>query len=334
MKIVIFSEDKNSFTYLLRVFEKEDKKFKKFNDIILLSTFNLENKEISFRDKNLIISNINNYKNHNETDFAIFMCNKELGERYIEDFSNNGCIVLDENSYYLNDDEIPTIIYDINPGDIKNCKNKNIIKLPSISTIQLLRTINPLYDISNIKRVVVSTYQSVSNLGKEAMDELFNHTKKIYENSFLPAENFKKQITFNVIPQIGEISFDGYYMNESRIIIESQNILRRDTKFTSTCAMVPVFVGDCQSINIEFEKEVNLEDIYDIYGEYENSITVVDRFEDFIYATPKEVALENTVFVSRIRHDDSIKNGINLFSVADNIEIMADNIVNIIGLLS
>lgn len=334
MKIVIFSEDKNNFTYLLRVLEKKDKKFEKFNNIILLSTFNLENKEISFRDKKLIISNINNYKNHNETDIAIFMCNKELCERYIENFSNNGCIVLVENSYYLNDDGIPTIIYDINSYDIKNCKNKNIIKLPSVSTIQLLRTINPLYDISDIKRVVVSTYQSVSNLGKEAMDELFNHTKKIYENNFLPAKNFKKQIAFNIIPQIGEISFNGYYMNEARIIIESQNILRRGTKFTSTCVMVPVFVADCQSINIEFEKEVNLKDIYNIYGEYENSITVMDRFEDFTYATPKEVALENTVFVSRIRSDDSIKNGINLFSVADNIEIMTDNIVNIIKLLS
>lgn len=331
MKIVIFSEDKNNFTYLLRKFEKQDEKF---NNIILLSTFNLENKEISFRERKLVIGNINNYKNHSDTDFAIFMCNKELSERYTEDFSNNGCIVLDESEYYLNDEEIPTIIYDINPGDIRNSKNRKLVKLPSMSTIQLLRTINPLYDICNIKRVIVSTYQSVSNLGKAAMDELFNHTKKIYENSFLPAENFKKQITFNVIPQIGEISFNGCYMNETRIMVESKSILRRNTKFNLTCAMVPVFVGDCQSINIEFDKKVNPEDIYDIYGDYESSITIMDRFEDFIYATPKEVVLENTVFISRIRPDNSIENGINLFSVADNMESRTDNIVNIIRLLS
>ena len=330
MKIDIFSNDKNSLVNLLNCLEQKINKC----DITLLSTSELENKELTFQNKKIKVENINNY--NSTPDLIIFSVNKELTEKYIKKFINK-CIIIDESGWYLDvekPDNTRLIIPDINTKEINKIKVHEIISFPCVTTIQLLESLYPLYDLGNIKRVVVSTYQSVSDLGRSAMDELFEHTKKIYENSFLPTKNFKKQITFNVLPQIGDISDDKQYEIENRVIKESKIILKNSTEFSITCAMVPVFVGNCQSVNVEFENNFDEEDIYNLYECYSNSISVIDRFEDFIYATPKEVALDNSVFISRIRKDNSLKYGLNFWSVADNITIKSRYITELILELS
>ncbi len=313
MKIAIFSNDINTLMNLLNYMEQKKVKY----EVALLSTSKLENKELSFQDKILKIENINVYGDI--PNIVIFSVPKVLTEKYIKKFIGK-CIIIDESGWGLDTKNLENsklIIPNINIKEINNIKNNEIVSFPNVTTIQLLGAINPLYDIGNIKRVVVSTYQSVSNLGKSAMDELFEHTKKIYENNFLPSKNFKKQITFNVLPQIGDISYNKQYEIENRVIKESKIILNNDMKISITCAMVPVFVGDCQSVNVEFDNDFNEKDIYDLYEDYDDSISVIDRFEDFVYATPKEVALDDSVFISRIRRDNSLKYGLNLWSVAD-----------------
>lgn len=328
MNIVIFTTDKNRFIHILQQIENE--KEIKINEIVLLSTSELENKEISYKNSVIRIKNINTYKEYKNINVAIFIVSKELSSNYIYNFIENDCIVFDNSDYYIDDTNIPTILYNINNDRLKDYQNKNIIKLPSSSTIQLLTTINPLYNLSEIKRIVVSTYQSTSTISKKAIDELFMHTKKLYENIFLEAVNFKKQITFNVLPQIGDVTDDKYYLEEKRIINESQEILNNGIAITATCAMVPTFVGNCQSINIEFKNSFDIKDVYNVFQKNSDCISLLDRFEDYRYATPKEVVTEENVFISRIRKDESVKNALNLWSVADNLKLEAVNIVNLL----
>lgn len=331
MKTAIFTTDKNRLIHLLNQLEST----KEFDDnnIILLSTSQLDGKEFSFGDKTIKAQNINSYKDFDDETAVIFMVSKELTEQYIYDFVENDSIVLDNSGYYLEDKNIPTIMYDLNINKIEEYKNKNVIKLPSASTIQLLRTLEPLNKNNKIKRIVVSTYQAASNIDKNAMDELFLHTKKIYENCFLHSENFKKQIAFNILPQVGDIANNNYYEEEQRIMTEIDDILSNKINITTTCVFVPIFTCNCQSINIEFENKYNLDDIYNTYEDSAEYISVMDRFDEFRYATPKEVATEENVFISRIRRDDSIENGLNLWSVADNINLESENIVEILKIL-
>lgn len=331
MNIVIFTEDKNIFTNILKNIESSPKITK--NNIKLLSTFELENKEVSFNDDTITIQNINNYNDFNNTNIAVFCVRKELTEKYIYDFIENNCIVLDGSNYFNQDNNIPLVDYNINKKNIKNHTNKNVIKLPSQSTIQLTEVLNVLQQTNTINRVVVSTYQSASNISKSAMDELFLHTKKIYENSFLPAVQFKKQIPFNVLPQIGDIGSNNHYEEETRLIEETRQIINKNINITATCAVVPIFNGNCQSVSIEFNNNFELSEIYDLFEKNEDIITVLDRFEEFNYATPKEISLEDTIFISRIRKDICNKNTLNIWTVADNLVIYTKNIVDIIKFL-
>ena len=327
MNIGIFTEDKNKFLHLSREFEEIKDNI---SDIILLSTSDLENREMTFCDETLRILNINNFEDFDTLNYCIFDVNNELTEKYIYDFIENNCIVLNSSSYFINDKEIPTIIYDINKKDIKKYENKNIINIPSYNTIQLATILNNLNKLKDnkIKKCVVSTYQSASTISKNAMDELFNHTKKIYENSFLPNVVFKKQIPFNVLPQIGDEVKDGYCEEEYRLIKEIENVLK--IKTTATCVLVPIFTCICQSLNISFEKDV---DINNIKKHLKNNITIIDDLKEYKYATPKETSLEYNVFVSRIRKDNVDNNTINIWSVADNVVLFSKNIVDIIKFL-
>ena len=328
MKIGVFTEDKNKFYYLLREFENIKNKI---NGIFLFSTSELENKEMTFCDKTLRITNINNFKNFDILNYCIFDVNNELTEKYIYDFIENGCVVLNSGTLFLDDKEIPTIIYNINNKDIKKYENKNVINIPTPSTIQLAKILNILNKKNNkIKKCIVSTYQSTSNISKNAMDELFNHTKKIYENSFLPSINFKKQIPFNIIPQLGNNIVNGYYDEEYKMIKEIKNILKID--ISSTCVIVPVFSCSCQSINIQFEKEIIMKDI-NKYLNNKEDIKIIDEPKNYKYATPKEISLESDIYLSRIRPDFNDNTIINMWSVADNLVIFSKNVINIINFL-
>lgn len=322
MNIAIFTEDKNKFLYLLK--ELED--IQLLESVILLSTSDLENKEFSFRKNILKVTNINKFELYSAIDYCIFDVSKELTENYIYDFIENNCIALDASSYFCNDENIPTIVFEINKKDIKNCKNKNVINIPSAESMQLNMVLNVLN--KKIKRVVVSSYQSTSSISKDAMDELFNHTKKIYENSFLPPVVFHKQVPFNVLPQIGELSEKNYYEEECRLIKETKTLTNVD--ISATCAIVPTFTCSCQSINIEFEEEVhNIEKIF----EDNEDFLLLDDPENYKYATPKESALDPYIYISRLRHDFYNKNIVNMWTVADNLTIFSKNIASIIRFL-
>lgn len=328
MNIGIFTKDKNKFYHLLREFEEIKDSI---NGIFLLSTSELENKEMTFCDKSIRITNINNFNDFSNINCCIFDVSSELTEKYIYDFIENNCIVLNSNNLFIDDKEIPTIVYDVNKKDIKKYENKNIINIPSPSTIQLAKVLNILNKKNNkIKKCIVSTYQSASTVNKEAMDELFNHTKKIYENSFLSSVIFKKQIPFNVIPQSGDKVIDNYYEEEYKIIKEIKNILK--VKVTATCVMVPTFTCTCQSLNIQFENEINMKEINKILNN-NDEIKILDNPEEYKYATPKETSLESDIFLSRIRKDNTDDLSINIWSVADNLVLFSKNIVNIIKFL-
>ena len=332
MKVAIFTEDKNIFIHLMTEMTKQSTKLTP-KEIQLLSTSELENKEISYKDTTLTIENINSYKDFNNTNFAIFSVRKELTEKYIYDFIENNCVVLDDSGHFIKDNNIPTVDFSINPQDIKKYKNKNIIKLPSRNTLQLAEILNILKQHNPIEKVVVSTYQSTASISKDAMDELYLHTKKIYENSFLSPIHFKKQIPFNVLPQMGNPTENNHYEEENRIMAETKQLIDKKLKISTTCALVPTFNGDCQSLHIEFQNNINLNKINEILENKPEQTTIQDRFEDFNYATPKEVALEDTIFISRIRKDIDQKNALNLWTVADSTTIHCKNIINRLNFL-
>ena len=318
MYLGLFTEDKNKFLHILKELETFDTEI----DVALFSTSELENREVSFKNRAIKIININDFQDFNNLDFCIFDVNNELTDKYIYNFIENDCVVLCGSSNFIDDNNIPTVIFDINKKDIKKYENKNIINLPSPSTIQLNVILNLLKN--KLKKVVVSTYQSASSLSKNAMDELFNHTKKIYENSFLPPVNFKKQIPFNVLPQVGGFYGNGLCEEEHRMINETYKISR--IKPSVTCALVPTFTCNCQSIYLEVEDEVK--NFKKILEKHSNQITIIDDPEDYKYATPKETSGEYNIFISRLRIENN--NIINLWSVADNLILFSKNIADIL----
>ena len=323
MNLALFTEDKNKFLHILKELENVDG----IGDIFLFSTSSLENKEVSFNNKTLKIININDFYDFDCINYCIFDVNRELTDKYIYNFIENDCVVLNASSNFIDDSSIPLVVFDINKKDVVKYENKNIINLPSASSLQLNIILNILKKRNKIKRVVVSTYQSASYLGKDAMDELFNHTKKIYENSFLPPVNFTKQIPFNILPQVGYYCHNNFYEDEYRIIKESNIINKIDV--SATCAIVPTFTCCCQAVNIEFENKPN--DIKKILEKHQDKITIIDEPQDYRYATPKETSMESNIFVSRIRK--SSENIVDLWTVADNLVLFAKNVVNIIKFL-
>lgn len=207
----------------------------------------------------------------------------------------------------------------MNPEAIKDYKKKNIIANPNCSTIQMVVALKPLHDIAPIKRVVVSTYQSVSGAGHEAMDELFNQTRAIYMNAPLNKKNFMKQIAFNVIPQIDVFQKGGDTKEEWKMIVETQKILSEDIKVTATCVRVPVFLCHAESLNVEFTKNVTPKQARDVLREAEGVLVVDKLDEEDGFVTPAEIAGDDNVFVSRIREDKSAENTLNMWVVADNL---------------
>lgn len=287
-------------------------------EVVALDSEEAEGKEISYGfDDRLLIKNLKNY-DFKGTDIAFFVDVEGVSEVYGKKAIEAGCIVIDESSCFRMNENVPLVIPEVNPEAISDYKKSNIIASPNSSTVQMLVALKPLHDIAKIKRIVVSTYQSVSGASKECMDELFNHTKKIYENEFLEPVNFKKTISFNVIPQIDSPMEDGSYAEESKIVEETKKILGKDVEVSATCVRVPVFACYSQSVNVEFEKPISAEQTREILSDTEG-IAVLDRPKEYIYAVPRECAALDEVFVSRIREDKSVKHGLNMWIVSDNI---------------
>ena len=233
-----------------------------------------------------------------------------------------GCLVIDNTSHFRMHDNVPLIVPEVNASALEeffnNDDRSNIIANPNCSTIQLVVALKPLHELSKIKSVIVSTYQSVSGAGKAAMDELFDQTKNMFSDEIKDNVNFTKPIAFNVIPHIDKFGDDGYTKEETKMRQETNKILDKNIKFSATCVRVPVFIGHSEAVNIEFENKVSVEEARQAIKNA-NGCTLLDEREDGGYVTPRESAGNDDTYVSRIREDSAIKNGLSIWVVSDNL---------------
>lgn len=288
------------------------------DDIAALASRKSLGTEVSFGDRTLKTLDLDTF-DFTGWDIALFAIGSDATKVYAPKAAASGCVVIDNSSLYRYDPEIPLIVPEVNADDVVRYKNKNIIANPNCSTAQMVVALKPLHDRARIKRVVVATYQSVSGTGKEAMDELWNQTKGI----FVPGQEvepkvYPKQIAFNVIPHIDVFLDSGETKEEWKMVAETKKILDPKIKVTATCVRVPVFVGHSEAINIEFEDYLDWEEATDILREAPG-VLVVDKREAGGYITPIECVGEYATYVSRIRQDSTIENGLNLWCVSDNL---------------
>ena len=251
-------------------------------------------------------------------DMAIFAIGSEATAIHAPKAAAAGCVVIDNSSLYRMDPDVPLIVPEVNPDAIDGYKKRNIIANPNCSTAQMVVALKPIHDVAKITRVVVSTYQSVSGAGKSGMDELWNQTRQIFVGDEKDIQLFTKQIAFNVIPHIDKFLDDGSTKEEWKMVVETKKILDPKIKVTATCVRVPVFVGHSEAINIEMEKELSAEDAQRILREAPG-VMLVDKREDGGYITPVECVGDYATFVSRVRDDSTVDNGLNLWCVSDNL---------------
>jgi aspartate-semialdehyde dehydrogenase len=274
--------------------------------------------EVSFGDKTLKTQDLDTF-DFTGWDIALFAVGSGPTKEYAPKAAAAGCVVIDNSSLYRYDPDVPLIVPECNAQAIHGYSKKNIIANPNCSTAQMVVALKPLHDRATIKRVVVSTYQSVSGAGKEGMDELWEQTKSVYNPvTDVPPAKFTKEIAFNVIPHIDVFMEDGSTKEEWKMVAETKKIVDPKIKVTATCVRVPVFVGHSEAINIEFEEFLDEDEARDILRE-SPGIMVIDKREDGGYVTPKECVGDFATFISRIRQDSTIDNGLNLWCVSDNL---------------
>ena len=251
-------------------------------------------------------------------DIALFAAGSAATEEHAPRAAKAGCVVIDNSSLYRMDPDVPLVVPEVNPDAIDGYSKRNIIANPNCSTAQMVVALKPLHDAATIKRVVVSTYQSVSGAGKAGMDELFEQSRAIFVGDQVEVRKFTKQIAFNVIPHIDVFLDDGSTKEEWKMVVETKKILDPKIKVSATCVRVPVFMSHSEAINIEFEKEISAEQAQDILREAPG-IMLIDKREDGGYVTPVECVGDYATFVSRIRQDPTVENGLNLWVVSDNL---------------
>jgi aspartate-semialdehyde dehydrogenase len=274
---------------------------------------------IDFGDsgKELKVQNIEHF-DFEGWDIALFAAGSEVSRAHAPRAAAAGCTVIDNSSLYRMDPDVPLIVPEVNPEAIDGYRVKNIIANPNCSTAQMVVALKPLHDAATIKRVVVATYQSVSGAGKAGMDELFEQSRNIFVGDSNAPVKFTKQIAFNVIPHIDEFLDDGSTKEEWKMVVETKKILGSSIKVTATCVRVPVFVGHSEAINIEFEDEMSAEQAQSILREAPG-VMLVDKREDGGYVTPVECVGDYATFVSRVREDSTVDNGLSMWVVSDNL---------------
>ena len=274
--------------------------------------------EVSFGERTLKTQDLATF-DFTGWDIALFAIGSGPTKEYAPKAAAAGCVVIDNSSLYRYDPDVPLIVPECNAEAIHGYSKKNIIANPNCSTAQMVVALKPLHDRARIKRVVVSTYQSVSGAGKEGMDELWDQTKAIYNpTSDVEVKKFQKQIAFNVIPHIDVFMEDGSTKEEWKMVVETKKIVDPSIKVSATCVRVPVFVGHAESINVEFEDFLDEDEARDILREAPGCM-VIDKREDGGYVTPIECVGDFATFISRIRQDSTIDNGINMWVVSDNL---------------
>ncbi len=271
---------------------------------------------IQFGNKELIVEDLSEFDFSN-ADIALFSAGGKISGEFAPLAAEKNCVVIDNSSRFRMDPDVPLIVPEVNGEAIANYEKTKIIANPNCSTIQMVVALKPLHDLFTIKRVVVSSYQSTSGAGKAAMDELFEQIKGIYSNNLIEPKIFQKQISFNVIPQIGPFVSSGYTEEEEKMINETKKILDNDIKVSATCVRVPTFIGHAESVNIEFENYISSEEASKVLAEAPGCLVDLDDKES--YATPIDCAGNDHTYISRIRNDDSVENGLNLWVVSDNL---------------
>ncbi|MDO5620219.1 MAG: aspartate-semialdehyde dehydrogenase [Paracoccus sp. (in: a-proteobacteria)] len=288
------------------------------DEVVALASRRSLGTEVSYGDKTLKTRDIEGF-DFSGYDIALFAIGSDATKTYAPIAAKAGCVVIDNSSLYRYDPQVPLVVPEVNPDAIANYSAKNIIANPNCSTAQMVVALKPLHDRARIRRVVVSTYQSVSGAGKDGMDELWNQTRGL----FVPGQEvepkvFPQQIAFNVIPQIDSFMEDGTTREEWKMVAETKKILDTKIKVTATCVRVPVFVGHSEAINVEFEDFLDEDEARDILREAPG-LLVVDKHEPGGYVTPVEAVGDFATFVSRIRQDSTVENGLNLWCVSDNL---------------
>ena len=313
MNIAIVGATGNVGRKLLEVLNK--KKFP-ITEIFLVASPKSVGKKINFKDKELIVEDLNNF-DFSKVKIAFFAAGSAIAEKWAP-IAAEKTIVIDNSKFFRKDPEIPLIVPEVNSKELIHVKNKNIISNANCSVIPIVVALKPLHDLYNIKRIVVSTYQSVSGAGKEAMDELLSQTKDYFDNKEMNSKNFTKQIAFNAIPHIDSFLDNGTTKEEQKNHDEVKKILDKKINITSTCVRIPVLVSHSISINVEFNKKHNLDEIRNVLSS-SPGCKVVDEKKDGGYITPVEAENKYETFISRIREDNSQSNTINMWIVSDNL---------------
>ncbi len=288
------------------------------SEVVALASSRSAGGEVSFgENKVLRILDLEKY-DFKGTDICLSSAGAKVSAAFAPRAAAVGCVVIDNTSQFRMDPDVPLVVPEVNPQAIADFHKRNIIANPNCSTIQMVVALKPLHDLAGITRVVVSTYQSVSGAGKEAMDELFSQTRAVFVNDALKKEVFTKQIAFNVIPQIDVFMEDGVTKEEWKMAVETKKILGLAIKVTATCVRVPVFIAHSEAVNVEFARPISAAEARAALKKAPG-ITVVDRQHEEGFVTPVECTGEDAVFVSRIREDITVENGLNMWIVGDNL---------------
>jgi len=288
------------------------------SELVALASSRSAGQQVSFGDEELLtVQDLATY-DFTGTQIVLSSAGAKVSAEFAPRAAAAGAIVIDNTSHYRMDPDVPLVVPEVNPEALAGYKKKNIIANPNCSTIQLVVALKPLHDAAKIKRVVVSTYQSVSGAGKQAMDELFRQTRAIFVNDAVVKEQFTKQIAFNVIPHIDVFMDSGETKEEWKMVVETKKILDPKIKLVATCVRVPVFIGHAEAVNVEFENDMDAEQAQRLLKSAPG-ISVLDQRRDEGYITPVEVVGEDSVFVSRIRDDSTVENGISFWCAADNV---------------
>ena len=313
MNIAIVGATGNVGRKILAVIEKLNFEF---SELYLIASDKSIGKKISFKNKTYSIVGLNDF-DFSKVKIAFFSAGSSIAEKWAP-IAAKKTIVIDNSKHFRMDKEVPLVVPEVNADTLKNYKNKNIIANANCSTIQLVLALKPLHDQFKIKRVIVSTYQSVSGAGNAHMNELEEQSKKVLDKKKVTSKNFTKQIAFNVIPHIDSFMEDRYTKEEWKMTVETKKILDSNISLSATCVRVPVFIGHSESVNIEFNSEVDAEKIRKCL-EKAPGCKVVDETKDGGYITPVESSGDFITYISRIRDDQTQKNSINMWIVSDNL---------------
>jgi len=287
------------------------------SEVVALASSRSIGTEISFGEKVLKCRNLENF-DFSTTDICLMSAGGAVSKEWSPKIGAQGCLVIDNSSAWRLDPSVPLIVPEVNADAAKGFGKRNIIANPNCSTAQLVVALKPLHDKAKIRRVVVATYQSVSGAGKEAMDELFAQTRAVFVSDPVTPKKFPKRIAFNVIPQIDVFMEDGFTREEWKMVAETKKILDPRIKLVATCVRVPVFIGHAEAVNIEFEKPISADEARDILRGAPGCL-VIDRREDGGYVTPHEAVGDDATYISRIREDPTVDNGLVLWCVSDNL---------------